>query len=627
MSLLERIQGPGDLKLLPEEDLPQLCRELRNEVIRVITSSGGHLAASLGVVELTVALHRVFDSPRDKMIWDVGHQGYIHKLLTGRQSEFETVRQFGGLSGFLKREESEHDAFGAGHASTSISAALGFAYAAKRRKERRETIAIIGDGSLTGGLAFEGLNHGGASGLDLLVILNDNQMSISPNVGALSHYFTEVNLHPFVNRLRDQVWEATGKLGGRNKDRSRELARRMFESLSSLVLPGIFFNELGYRYFGPIDGHDLSAMTHTLERLHKIRGPRLLHVVTKKGKGLPIAERNPVKYHGIGGNLRETAPQDMLETEQPKAPSYNNLLPVILEELLPKHEGLFAITAAMAEGTGLAPLAAAHPERVVDVGIAEGHAVTFAAGAAAAGQLPVVAVYSTFMQRAVDNVIHDVALQKLPVIFALDRAGLVGADGPTHHGNFDLSYMGMVPGMVVTAPADGNEFRALLHLAVSHSGPFCIRYPKDNSYAFDPALPVEPIALGSWKRLRVGNRLRFLAVGSMVRECLDAAELLAEHKVEAEVINCRFIKPMDQQILAELAACPLPLITVEENCPRGGFGEALRGELACLGRTRGLYHMSLPDQWVEHGGRRLLLDQVGLTGQRIAERVLALLEN
>ena len=439
MSLLERIQGPGDLKMLPEEDLPQLCRELRNEVIRVITSSGGHLAASLGVVELTVALHRVFTSPRDAMIWDVGHQGYIHKLLTGRRESFETVRQFGGLSGFLKRDESEHDPFGAGHASTSISAALGFTHAAHRRKERRETIAIIGDGSLTGGLAFEGLNHAGASGLDLLVILNDNQMSISPNVGALSHYFTEVNLHPFVNRLRDQVWEATGKLGGRNKDRSRELARRMFESLSSLVLPGIFFNELGYRYFGPLDGHDLNALTRTMERLQKIRGPRLLHLVTTKGKGLPIAERNPVKYHGIGGNLSENAPEDVIQPEHPKAPSYNKLLSHILGELLPQNDKLFAVTAAMAEGTGLAPLVEKHPDRVVDVGIAEGHAVTFAAGAAAAGQLPVVAVYSTFMQRAVDNVIHDVALQKLPVIFALDRAGLVGADGPTHHGNFDLA--------------------------------------------------------------------------------------------------------------------------------------------------------------------------------------------
>ncbi|MDP2360936.1 MAG: 1-deoxy-D-xylulose-5-phosphate synthase [bacterium] len=622
--LIESIASPADLRALPEDRLDVVCRELREFVIEVITQVGGHLGASLGVVELTVALHRVFETPRDVLVWDVGHQAYIHKLLTGRRTRFATIRQYRGLSGFLKRSESEHDQFGAGHASTSISAALGFAEAAHHLGQQRHVAAIIGDGSMTGGLAMEALNNAGISQRDLLVILNDNTLSISPNVGALSRTFTEMTTSPRLNRLRDQVWEALGRLPDSTSRRARELGRRLEESLHSMVTPGLLFNEFGFRYFGPVDGHDLPGLIRILERLKQIRGPRLLHVLTVKGKGLEVAEKDPVKYHGVGGKLTDTGdiPAPPPPPDRPTAPAYQSLVPRILAPIARRDKRLVAITAAMAEGTGLAEFARQFPERCYDVGIAEGHGVTFAAGLAAAGMRPVVCIYSTFLQRAVDSIVHDVALQHLPVLFLLDRAGLVGADGPTHHGTLDIAYLSMVPGMVVAAPADGNELHDLVATALAHEGgPFAIRYPKDNSFCWEAERAPRLLPLGSWSQLRPGDGPVLVATGAMVREALEAADLLAARGVDCGVVNARFIKPMDTALLDQLARHAGPLYAVEEGAVLNGFGAMLRQELAARGHAGRLTSLGLPDDWVEHGERRILLHTVGLTGDDLAKRV------
>jgi len=622
--LMERIHCPADLHALPEAQMPLLCRELREHVVEVITQVGGHLGASLGVVELTVALHRVFDSPRDVLVWDVGHQAYIHKLLTGRRERFATIRQYKGLSGFLKRAESEHDHFGAGHASTSISAALGFAEAAHLLGQTRHVTAIIGDGAMTGGLAMEALNNAGSSGRDLLVILNDNAMSISPNVGALSRTFTEMTTSPKLNRLRDQLWEALGRLPGGTSKLARELGHRVEESLHSMVTPGLLFDELGFRYFGPVDGHDLPGLVRLLERIKQIRGPRLLHVLSVKGKGLEVAEKNPVKYHGVGGKLTDMGdlPAPPPPAGRPSAPSYNSLLPAILEAHVGRDPRVVAVTAAMAEGTGLAEFAAAHPGKVFDVGIAEGHAVTFSAGLAAAGMRPVVCIYSTFLQRAVDGIVHDVALQHLPVLFLLDRAGLVGADGPTHHGTLDLAYLAMIPDLVVAAPKDGDELADLVETAMAREqGPMAIRYPKDNSFHWTPGRKPELLAVGSWEWLRRGAGPVFVATGAMVQEAMEAADGLAARGIACGVVNARFVKPMDPVLLDELAAHPGPLYSLEEGTVLNGFGAMLRGELSARGHAGSLTVLGLPDGWVEHGERRILLHTVGLTGVDLAKRV------
>ena len=622
--LIESVNSPADLRRLPETDLPQVCQELRDLVITVITQVGGHLGASLGVVELTVALHRVFETPRDALLWDVGHQAYIHKLLTGRRERFASIRQYKGLSGFLKRAESEHDCFGAGHASTSISAALGFAEAAHHLGERRHVTAIIGDGAMTGGMAMEALNNAGSSQRDLLVVLNDNTMSISPNVGALSRTFTEMTTSPRLNKLRNQLWEALGRLPGGGSKLARELGHRVEESLHGMVTPGLLFNEFGFRYFGPVDGHDLPGLIRVLERIKLIHGPRLLHVLTVKGKGLEVAEKDPVKYHGVGGKLGDQGdlPAPPPPADRPGAPSYNALLPQILGPLVERDRRVVAVTAAMAEGTGLAGFAKQHPGRLYDVGIAEGHAVTFAAGLAAAGMRPVVCIYSTFLQRAVDSVVHDVALQHLPVLFLLDRAGLVGADGPTHHGALDLAYLSMIPEMVVACPADGNELRDLVATAMAHeSGPFAIRYPKDNSFRWDPRGEGRVLTLGSWIRLREGGGPLLVATGALVQESLEAADLLAARGVECGVVNARFVKPMDAAMLDKLANHAGPIYSLEEGTVLNGFGAMLRQELAARGHAGGLTVLGLPDGWVEHGERRIQLHTVGLTGADLAKRL------
>jgi len=489
--ILDKVKLPEGVKDLSLDALKGLCKEIRDRIIEVVTEKGGHFGGPLGAVELTVALHHVYNSPEDKMIWDVGHQAYAHKILTGRNKQFESIRQYKGLSGFLKRSESAHDAFGAGHASTSISSALGFAKAIELQGKKGTAIAIIGDGGMTGGLAFEALNNVGQLKTDMLIILNDNEMSISKNVGAISHLFTQMLTNPLYNRVRDELWNLTGKLP-MGKKQIRILAKRIDEGLKNLIVPGIFFEELGIRYFGPINGHDIDDLITTLQKLKSIKGPKILHILTRKGKGYEPAEIDPVMWHGIKGSGKST---------KPPAPDYLKVFGDIVSEMSEKDEKVCVVTAAMKEGTGLVNYAEKYPDKFFDVGIAEGHAVTFSAGLAAEGMKPIAAIYSTFLQRAYDHVIHDVAIQNLPVIFALDRAGLVGADGPTHHGVFDLSYLQTIPNMTVCAPKDGNELRNLMYTALEKAeGPFAVRYPKDCALVYDPELEPEILKIGSWEK-------------------------------------------------------------------------------------------------------------------------------
>ncbi len=620
--IIDRINSPADLKLLSDEALLGACKELRDYTVETITRVGGHLGASLGVVELTVALHKVYDSPRDVLCWDVGHQGYIHKVLTGRRDELPTIRQYKGLSPFLKRSESEHDHFGAGHASTSISAALGFAEARDRLGQDHSVIAVIGDGSMTGGLAFEALNNAGHSNRDLTVILNDNNMSISPNVGGLNRYMTEATTSPLLNKLRDQLWDMLGKLPKGGDRLAREMGKRFEDSMRNMVVSGMFFADMGLRYFGPVDGHDLHELIHVLDRMKNIAGPKLLHVITEKGRGMPGNRENHLKHHAVGGKVKPAFPKHIDRPERSKAPNYNDLLPDLLDAMMEKDDKLVAVTAAMTEGTGLARLEKKRPEAIIDVGIAEGHAVTFASGLAAGGARPVVCIYSTFLQRAVDHIVHDAALQKLPVIFTLDRAGLVGPDGPTHHGAYDLSYLSMIPGMVVAAPKDGNEFRDLLATAQAYTdGPFAIRYPKDNSYRFDKEAPAKSLPIGSWEILHEGSDLVLVAVGAMVEEALEARERLQAEGQSVGVVNARFVKPMDEDCLRRLAKSKARIVTLEENSVLNGFGAQCRTRLAELGFRGDLKCLGIPDRYIEHGDRWILLDLAGLTAERIHAQI------
>ena len=551
------------------------------------------------------------------MIWDVGHQAYAHKILTGRNPQFDTIRQYKGLSGFLKRSESEHDAFGAGHASTSISSALGFAKAMELQGKDSRAIAIIGDGGMTGGLAFEALNNVGQLKTNMLIILNDNEMSISKNVGAVSQLFTRMLTNPLYNRVRDELWNLTGKLP-MGKKRIRLLAKRIDEGLKNLIVPGIFFEELGIRYFGPINGHDLEVLIPTLQKLNSIKGPKILHIITRKGKGYEPAEIDPVTWHGIKGSGKST---------KPPAPDYLKVFGDIACEFVENNDKVCLITAAMKEGTGLVEFAEKYPDKFFDVGIAEGHAVTFSAGLAAQGMKPVVAIYSTFLQRAYDHMIHDVAIQNLPVIFALDRAGLVGPDGPTHQGVFDLSYLQTIPNMTVCAPKDGNELRNLLYTALEKSdGPFAVRYPKDCSIKYEPELKPEILKIGTWEKLQDGEEVVLLAVGSMVDNSLRAREILLESDIFAGVVNCRFIKPFDTKMMKELAREYSIVITIEENTGMGGFGANLRNWCADNVKIKESFHtLAIPDEFVTHGPRKQLLDDVGLSPEKIADYILNLI--
>ncbi|BAZ93592.1 1-deoxy-D-xylulose-5-phosphate synthase [Thiohalobacter thiocyanaticus] len=607
--LLERIDSPADLRQLPESELAPLADELRRFLIASVSKTGGHLAAGLGTVELTLALHYVYNTPDDRLVWDVGHQSYPHKILTGRRERMASLRQRHGLAGFPKRDESPYDSFGVGHSSTSISAATGMAIAAAHSGSDRRVVAIIGDGAMTAGQAFEALNHAGDLGANLLVILNDNDMSISPNVGALSNYFARLLSGRMYSSMREG-----GKKVLRNLPPVAELARRAEEHMKGMVVPGTLFEEMGFNYIGPVDGHDVTGLVKTLHNVRALKGPQLLHIVTRKGKGYSPAEDNPCAYHGVGKFDPHTGTD--AGGGKPGAPTYTQVFGDWLCDMAAADPELVAITPAMREGSGLVEFSERFPQRYFDVGIAEQHAVTLAGGMACDGLHPVVAIYSTFLQRAYDQTIHDIALQNLPVTFAIDRAGLVGPDGPTHAGAFDLSYLRCIPNLVVMTPADEAECRRMLSTAHRHAGPAAVRYPRGRG----PGLAVEPdldtLPIGRAESRREGGRIALLAFGSLLAPALEVAEQL-----DATVINMRFVKPLDEALLREVASRHERLVTLEENAVAGGAGAAVLECLQANGVQRPLLQLGLPDRFVEHGTREELLAECGLDAAGILEAI------
>jgi 1-deoxy-D-xylulose-5-phosphate synthase len=617
--LLAGIEKPEDLKKLSLAELPQIAEEIREKIISVVSRTGGHLAPSLGVVELTLALHYCFDSPRDRIVWDVGHQAYTHKIITGRRDGFEKLRMKGGVSGFPKISESEHDAFGVGHASTSISAALGFACARDLNEEDYHVVAVIGDGALTGGIAYEALNQAGSLRKNLIVILNENKMSISRNVGAMSHYLTRLISAPVYRRFETDVWELLGRIptvGGK----AQVLGGRIKESLKNLMVPGILFEELGFRYYGPVDSHNIEDLVHVLQHIKSFNGPQLVHVITTKGKGYRHAENDASKFHGIGSFDKKTG---VLEKTS-DFPSYTRVFGETLSVLAREHPKVVAITAAMPDGTGLTAFRDRYPERFFDVGIAEQHAVTFAAGLARGGMKPVVAIYSTFLQRAFDQIVHDVALQNLNVGFAIDRGGLVGQDGPTHHGILDISYLRQVPGMVVMAPKDENELRHMLATLIDYDrGPIAVRYPRDYGQGVALDRELKDLEIGRPESLSEGGDAMLLALGSMVAPAVEAAESLAVEGISCGVVNARFAKPLDREFLRDLASSVKLVVTVEENSVVGGFGGGVAEALEQAGISTPVRILGLPDRFVTHGSRRELLEEVELTPEAIAGSVKA----
>jgi len=617
---LAGIRGPEDLKRLPPEALPDLAAEIRERIIEVVSRTGGHLAPSLGTVELTIALHYVFNTPEDILIWDVGHQAYGHKILTGRNPRFDTLRQEGGLSGFPRRVESEFDPFGTAHASTAISAGLGFACARDVQGQKHRILAVVGDGALTGGLAYEGMNQAGTTGTDILVILNDNSMSISPNVGAISKYLTRLTSGPIFRRLEGDIWELLGKLpaGGA----ARKLAGRIKEGMKNLVVPNVLFEELGFKYFGPIDGHDLPTLLEVLGQLKAFQGPVLLHTLTRKGKGYGPAEGDARKFHGVASFDKLTG-ASAKKTGAAGAPAYTDVYGQSMIDLADRDPAIVAITAAMTDGTGLAKYALKHPDRFHDVGIAEQHGVCFGAGLAAAGLKPFVTIYSTFLQRAYDQIVHDVAVQGLPVRFALDRAGLVGEDGSTHHGLFDIAYLRCLPGMVLCAPKDENELRRLLVTMARHdAGPIAVRYPRGAGTGASLDADPQPIPIGEGELLRPGSDAALVAYGTMVPAAMKAAELLDAKGVRAAVINARFAKPLDEKLILEWARKTLRVVTIEEAAIPGGFGDAVL-ELASRHPIPGLRARAIgvPDRFVDHGTRDSLLKSAGLHPEPLAAEI------
>ena len=632
---LSKINSPKDIRGYSNDELLELCKEIRSYTIDTITEIGGHLAPTLGVVELSVALHHVFDTPKDKLVWDVGHQGYAHKLLTGRFNDFKTIRKFNGLSGFLKRSESEYDVIGAGHASTSISAALGIAEARRQKKEDYRVAAIIGDGSMTGGLAFEGINNAGHFGKQFLAILNDNEMSISPNVGAISRYFTRLISNPLYNRVRNEFWDMTGKLPiARSK--TRTLIKKIEESLKSLIVPGILFDELGFRYFGPIDGHDLGEVVNTLNNIKDIQNPVLLHILTKKGKGMVSLDMenreyhdDAVKFHAVKAGSNQEVQNKVKKEDRLKKPSppiFQDVFGKLVCEIAQNRKDTVCITAAMREGTGLVPYSKMYPDRYYDVGIAEGHAVTFASGLASQGIRPIVAIYSTFLQRAYDHIIHDCAIQHLPVIFCLDRSGIAGEDGPTHHGALDLSYLRCIQDLILAAPKNGNEFRNLLHTALNISDkPFAIRYPKASSIEFNESGQMELLPIGSWEVCREGTDGAILAVGPMVYNALEVAKKLNVIGLNLEVVNCRFIKPMDTSYLKSAVSKFSTFITLEESNIAGGFGDGVSSWLLENNFKGKLKRIGLPDSFVQHGSRNEVLKSLGLDNEALFKSIKLIL--
>ena len=624
MKVLDRIGSSRDVKKLDPEELEQLCHELREEILAVVSKNGGHLASNLGVVELTTALHYVFDFPRDKVVWDVGHQSYVHKLLTGRRDRFHTLRQYGGISGFPKREESPYDAFDSGHSGTSISSALGMAEARRLRGEEGKVIAVIGDGSMTAGLAFEGLNQAGHIDQDLIVILNDNEMSISPNVGALSSYLNRLMTGQFAYRFRSEIKNFLESLPPRIGKKLLRFAKHAEESLKGLLIPGLLFEELGLQYIGPIDGHRMDYLIETFQNIKKLRGPILVHVITQKGKGYPPAEKNPDRFHGVPPFVIETGE---FGSSQKNPPSYTEVFGETLCQLARGNKRLIAITAAMQSGTGLEVFASQFPNRFYDIGIAEQHAVTFAAGLALEGMKPVVAIYSTFLQRSYDQVLQDVCLQNLPVVFALDRGGIVGEDGPTHQGVFDFSYLRHIPNLVIMVPKDENEFQHMIKTATECPFPTAFRYPRGKGVGVKRDVSLHPLDIGKGEVVREGQDILIVAIGSTVYPSLRAAEKLADTGIRAAVINSRFLKPLDGALLCDWAKRTGKVLTVEENVLQGGFGSAVLE----LFQERGLTsirvkRLGIPDTFLEHGPQALLREKYEIDEKGIMNGVRRMLE-
>ncbi len=622
--VLSKVNSPADMKHLSAQELKQLSQELRDFIVDVVSKNGGHLGASLGVIELTVALHHVYNTPNDLVVWDVGHQAYPHKILTGRRDNFHTNRKFQGLSGFPKRSESEYDTFGVGHSSTSISAALGMSVASNLQNTGKHVVAVIGDGALTGGMAFEALNNGGFIQDDFLVILNDNRMGIDPSTGALNDYLTEITTSKTYNKFRDEVYDLLGKLKGFG-DQMRTVAAKIEDGLKAALTPGMLFESFGFKYYGPIDGHDLPKLVDTLKHLKNIKGPKFLHILTVKGKGYAPAEEDQLAFHGPTPFDKESG----IFAKKASGPiSYTDAFGKAVVQLAKEDDSIVGITAAMPSGTGLKFLAAEMPERFFDVGIAEQHAVTFAAGLACEKMTPITAIYSTFLQRGYDQIIHDICLQKLPVVFCLDRAGLVGSDGPTHHGVFDISYLRCLPNIVLMAPKDESELRDMIYTATKYKkGPTAIRYPRGNGLGVPIKNNFELLEIGKAEILQKGEDVAVLALGSMVDHAIQATKILAEKEIRPEIVNMRFAKPLDEEMLHSVFSRFNKIVTVEENTILGGFGSAI-AEFAVKNRFKGdIEIIGIPDQFIEHGTPADCHKMAGIDPQSIASRIENLVLN
>lgn len=618
-NILFNVNSPEDIREFKVPQLKELCDEIREYMVDVVSQIGGHFGGGLGAVELTVALHKIFNTPIDKIIWDTGHQAYPHKILTGRRDKLKTIRKLNGISGFLKRSESEYDEFGAGHASTSISAALGIAAANHLNGEpEKKVIAVIGDGAMTGGMAYEAMNNAGYLKKNLIVVLNDNDMSIAPNVWQISNYFNEVISHPEYNKFKGAIWDLTGKLD-QFGDRLRSVAGRLETGIKSVVTPGMLFEALGFRYFGPINGHNIAKLTRLFEHVKDLNGPILVHMITEKGKGYKPAEGSQTQFHGV-------TPFDKVTGEMQKkagsAPSYTSIFGKALVEIMKDDNKVVGITAAMPDGTGLKFVQEEFPKRYFDVGIAEEHGVTFAAGLATQGIKPVVAIYSTFLQRGIDQIIHDVALQKLNVVFVLDRAGLVGADGPTHHGSFDLSYLRFIPGMVIMAPKDESELRNMLYTAIEYEGgPIAIRYPRGSALGVEVKDGFQKYEIGKSEKICDGQDIVILAIGSMVEYSKQAIEELNSFGINSALYNLRFVKPLDTDALDEIAKNYKKIITIEENSIVSGFGTSILEYFNEMNYKNDVLRIGLPDKFIDHGTQAELHEILGIDPKGIVEKI------
>lgn len=622
--LLSEINEPVDLRLLKQDQLKQVCDELRQYIIDIVSVNGGHFGASLGVVELTVAIHYAFNTPYDQLVWDVGHQAYGHKILTGRRKVFHTNRIYKGLSGFPKRSESEYDTFGVGHSSTSISAALGMAVASRLQGDReRQHVAVIGDGAMTAGLAFEGLNHGGVEDSNLLVVLNDNCMSIDPNVGALKEYLTDVTTSHTYNKVKDEIWNILGKISKFGPN-AQAIAQKVENAVKSAVLKhSNLFESLRFRYFGPIDGHDVNHLVKVMNDLRDIPGPKILHCVTVKGKGYELAEKDQTKWHAPGLFDKVTGEIFKPVIEKPQPPKYQDVFGHTLVELAQTNEKIVGVTPAMPSGSSMNIMMKAFPERSFDVGIAEQHAVTFSAGMATRGLVPFCNIYSSFMQRAYDQVVHDVALQNLPVVFCLDRGGLAGADGPTHHGTFDFAFFRCIPNMVVSAPMNEEELRNLMYTASLHNGPFSIRYPRGNGVMVEWRTPLQKVVVGKGRKIRDGEDVAILTIGHPGNFAVEACKQLDKEGFSAAHFDMRFVKPLDEEMLHEVFKRFSKIITVEDHALQGGFGSALAEFMIDHGYQAQINRLGIPDKFIEHGEQKELYDECGFDAKAIVEAVHA----